>query len=83
MGARSFDDEIAQVKSRDRANRYFAPNINTKLYYKTLVNEKYIKPYTEKKCGKIEPMLNSKWIGYLFTPQFQNSNQRNSNIKFY
>ena len=30
MGARSFDDEIAQVKSRDRANRYFAPNIPTK-----------------------------------------------------
>ena len=26
MGAQSFDDEIAQVKSRDRANRYFAHN---------------------------------------------------------
>ena len=26
MGARSFDDEIAQVPSRDRADRYFAPN---------------------------------------------------------
>ena len=27
MGARSFDDEIAQVPSRDGADRYFAPNI--------------------------------------------------------
>ena len=26
MGARSFDDEIAQVPSRDCAYRYFAPN---------------------------------------------------------
>ena len=26
MGVRSFDDEIAQVPSRDRADRYFAPN---------------------------------------------------------
>ena len=26
MGARSFDDEIAQVPSRDGADRYFAPN---------------------------------------------------------
>ena len=29
MGARSFDDEIAQVPSRDRADRYFAPNNDT------------------------------------------------------
>ena len=28
MGARSFDDEFAQVPSRDGADRYFAPNIN-------------------------------------------------------
>ena len=28
MGARSFDDEIAQVPSRDHADRYFAPNNN-------------------------------------------------------
>ena len=27
MGARSFDDEIAQVPSRDSADRYFAPTI--------------------------------------------------------
>ena len=26
MGTRSFDDEIAQVPSRDGADRYFAPN---------------------------------------------------------
>ena len=26
MGARSLDAEIAQVPSRDRADRYFAPN---------------------------------------------------------
>ena len=26
MGARSFDDEIAQVISQDRANWYFPPN---------------------------------------------------------
>ena len=26
MGAQSFDDEIAQVPSRDRADRFFAPN---------------------------------------------------------
>ena len=29
MGARSFDDEIAQVPSRDRADLYFVPNIST------------------------------------------------------
>ena len=27
MGAQSFDDEIAQVPSRDGADRYFAPNM--------------------------------------------------------
>ena len=26
MGARSFDDEIAQIPSRDGADRYFEPN---------------------------------------------------------
>ena len=32
MGARSFNDEIAQVISRDCANRYFAPNISILLF---------------------------------------------------
>ena len=31
MDARSFDDEIAQVPSRDGANRYFAPNITNQV----------------------------------------------------
>ena len=35
MGTRSFDDEIAQVPSRDGADRHFAPNIyiNPKKYF--------------------------------------------------
>ena len=31
MGARSFDDEIAQVPSRDGADQHFAPNSNMRV----------------------------------------------------
>ena len=41
MGARSFDDEIAQVPSRDGADRYFAPNIDTSASYKCTLHHNY------------------------------------------
>ena len=46
----SFDDEIAQVPSRDRADWYFAPTIDTQYKLKfSIYNEHQIPPFFQGK----------------------------------